>query len=99
LSASEIGSSDATRRKNDRENVRIVDLEIYNGRQNEFDTERSTALRLRMTVIEMPLPMYDGFVEKCDSSSREYALLKNSVIVRRKRMITASEFYKSPGLR
>jgi hypothetical protein len=34
-----------------------------------------------MTVIEMPLPMYDGFVEKCDSSSREYALLKNSVIV------------------
>jgi len=50
---------------------------IYNGRQNEFDTERSTPLRLRMIVIEMPLSMHDGFVEKCDPSSREYALLKN----------------------
>jgi hypothetical protein len=38
-----------------------------------------------MTVIEMPLPMYDNFVEKCDPSSREYAPLKNSVIVRRKK--------------
>jgi hypothetical protein len=34
-----------------------------------------------MTAIEMALPMYDGFVEKCDRSSCEYALLKNSVIV------------------
>lgn len=65
---------------------------IYNGRQNEFDTERSTPLRLRMTVIEMPLSMHDGFVEKCDPSSREYALLKKRSLFGAKRMVAASEF-------
>jgi hypothetical protein len=34
-------------------------------------------------IIEMPLPVYDGFVDKCDQSSREYAILKNGVIIRR----------------
>jgi hypothetical protein len=33
--------------------------------------------------IEMPLPVYDGFVDKCDQSSREYAILKNGLIIRR----------------
>jgi hypothetical protein len=26
--------------------------------------------------IEMLLPVYDGFIDKCDQSSREYAILK-----------------------
>jgi hypothetical protein len=34
-------------------------------------------------IIEMPLLVYDGFVDKCDQSSREYAILKNGLIVRR----------------
>jgi hypothetical protein len=34
-------------------------------------------------IIEMPLPVYDGFIDKCDQSSREYAILKNGVIIRR----------------
>ena len=34
-------------------------------------------------IIEMPLPVYDGFVDKCDRSSREYAILKNGLIIRR----------------
>jgi|RhiMetdeSRZDD1v2_1073273.scaffolds.fasta_scaffold264531_4 hypothetical protein len=35
------------------------------------------------TLLEMPLPVYDVFVDKCDQASRGFALLKNSVIVRR----------------
>jgi hypothetical protein len=31
----------------------------------------------------MPLPVYDGFVDKCDQASREYAILKNAILVRR----------------
>ena len=27
--------------------------------------------------------VYDGFVDKCDQSSREYAILKNGLIIRR----------------
>jgi hypothetical protein len=34
-------------------------------------------------VIEMPPPVYDDFLDKCDQSLREYAILKNGVIVRR----------------
>jgi hypothetical protein len=34
-------------------------------------------------VIEMSLPHYDRFLFRCDPGSREYALLKNGVIVRR----------------
>ena len=34
-------------------------------------------------IIEMLLPVYDGFVDKCDQSSREYAVLKNGIIIRR----------------
>jgi hypothetical protein len=34
-------------------------------------------------IIEMLLPVYDGFVDKCDQSSREYAVLKNGLIIRR----------------
>lgn len=34
-------------------------------------------------LIEMSLPRYDRFVDRCDPASREYALLKNGVIVRR----------------
>jgi hypothetical protein len=29
----------------------------------------------------MPLPVYDGFVDKCDQASREYAILKNAILV------------------
>jgi hypothetical protein len=38
---------------------------------------------LDVIVIEMPLPVYDGFIDKCDQSSPEYAILKNGLIVRR----------------
>ena len=31
----------------------------------------------------MSLVVYDGFVDKCDQSSREYAILKNGLIIRR----------------
>jgi hypothetical protein len=31
----------------------------------------------------MSLLVYDGFVDKCDTASREFAILKNGVIVRR----------------
>ena len=31
----------------------------------------------------MPLRVYDGFVDKCDQASREYAILKNAILVRR----------------
>jgi hypothetical protein len=34
-------------------------------------------------IIEMPIPVYDGFVDKCDQASREYEMLKNAFIVRR----------------
>jgi hypothetical protein len=33
-------------------------------------------------IIEMSLDHYDRFLEKCDASSREYEILKNSLIVR-----------------
>jgi hypothetical protein len=32
-------------------------------------------------IIEMSLDQYDRFLEKCDASSREYEILKNSLIV------------------
>ena len=34
-------------------------------------------------IIEMPLPVYDGFIDRCDESSPEYAILKNGLIVHR----------------
>jgi hypothetical protein len=34
-------------------------------------------------VIEMPLPRYDAFLDKCDPSSLDYAILKGGLIVRR----------------
>jgi hypothetical protein len=34
-------------------------------------------------VIEMSLPIYDGFIDRCDPASKEYAILKNSSITRR----------------
>jgi hypothetical protein len=36
-------------------------------------------------VIEMSLPNYDHFVDRCDPSSRDYAVLKNGLIVRRQK--------------
>jgi hypothetical protein len=34
-------------------------------------------------VIEMALPIFDGFLDRCDPASKEYAILKNGIIVRR----------------
>ena len=31
----------------------------------------------------LSLPMYDGFIDRCDEASREFAILKNGVIVRK----------------
>jgi hypothetical protein len=36
-----------------------------------------------MVVIEMSLPLYDGFLEKCPPECPEYETLKNGAIVRR----------------
>jgi hypothetical protein len=44
---------------------------------------RSHASTLREVNVVMPLLVYDGFVEKCDQGSREYATLKNGLIHRR----------------
>jgi hypothetical protein len=38
---------------------------------------------VQRVTIEMSLPVYEGFVEKCEKTSREYAVLKNGVIFRR----------------
>jgi hypothetical protein len=35
--------------------------------------------------IEILLPAYDAFIEQCDEASREYAILKNGLIFRRKK--------------
>ena len=40
---------------------------------------------MQRVIIEMSLPTYDGLMNKCDQSSREYAVLKNGLIVRRPR--------------
>ena len=40
---------------------------------------------MQRVTIEMLLPAYDGFVEKCEETSREYAVLKNGLIFRRKK--------------
>jgi hypothetical protein len=37
---------------------------------------------VRPVNIEMPLRVYNGFVDKCDQASREYAILKNALLVR-----------------
>ncbi|HEU0048696.1 MAG TPA: hypothetical protein VFQ43_13960 [Nitrososphaera sp.] len=37
---------------------------------------------MQVTIL-MSLVVYDGFVDKCDQSSREYAILKNGLIIRR----------------
>jgi hypothetical protein len=34
--------------------------------------------------IEMSLPAYDRFIEQCEDSSREYEVLKNGLIFRRR---------------
>jgi hypothetical protein len=31
----------------------------------------------------LSLPIYDGFIDRCDEASREFAILKNGVIIRR----------------
>ena len=31
----------------------------------------------------MSLPVFDAFIDRCDQASREFAILKNGVIVRR----------------
>jgi predicted PurR-regulated permease PerM len=36
-------------------------------------------------TAEMPLQAYDGFIEQCEENSREFAVLKNGLIFRRKK--------------
>ena len=33
-------------------------------------------------TILMPLPIFDGFVDRCDKNSREFAILRNGVMIR-----------------
>lgn len=44
--------------------------------------------------IEVPLPAYDRFVEQCDETSREYAVVKNGLIFRRKKEEYFERFVK-----
>jgi hypothetical protein len=39
---------------------------------------------MRRVSIEISLPGYDGFIGECEESSREYEVLKNGLIFRRK---------------
>jgi hypothetical protein len=49
-----------------------------------IDTLRSNDyFRAVKVVIELSLGLYDGFVDKCDPTSREYVLLKNGIVIRR----------------
>ena len=36
---------------------------------------------MEVTIL-MSLPIFDGFVDKCDKDSREFAILENGVIIR-----------------
>jgi hypothetical protein len=36
-----------------------------------------------MIIIEMSLPQYDSFLDRCDPSSRDYVVLKSGTIIRR----------------
>jgi hypothetical protein len=49
---------------------------------------------VRPVTIEILLPMYDRFVEQCDETSREYAVLKNGLIFRRKKEDHFERFVK-----
>jgi hypothetical protein len=40
---------------------------------------------MQTIVIEIPLDHYDGFVDRCDPWSRHHTILKNGIIVRRRR--------------
>jgi hypothetical protein len=33
-------------------------------------------------TILMPLPIFDGFVDKCDKDSREFAIFESGVVIR-----------------
>ena len=37
---------------------------------------------MQRVTIEMLLPAYDSFIEECEESSHEYAVLKNGLILR-----------------
>ena len=37
---------------------------------------------MKVTIL-MSLLVYEGFVDKCDATSREFAILNNGIIVRR----------------
>jgi hypothetical protein len=50
-------------------------------------TDRNRVINFRVVkvVIEMPLLSYDRFVDRCSPTGKEYALLKNGIIVRRQK--------------
>jgi hypothetical protein len=49
---------------------------------------------VQAVTIEILLPAYDHFVEQCDVTSREYAILKNGLIFRRKKENHFERFVK-----
>lgn len=49
---------------------------------------------MRRVIIETPLQAYDGFIEHCEESSREYAVLKNGLIFRREEHNHVERFVK-----
>jgi hypothetical protein len=37
---------------------------------------------MQRVSIDIPLPVYDSFIEQCEELSREYEILKNGLIFR-----------------
>jgi hypothetical protein len=66
--------------------------------RNDFYTSRTPFFykggHVQRVTIEMLLPAYDGFVEKCEETSREFAVLKNGLILRRKKDGQSERFVK-----
>jgi hypothetical protein len=49
---------------------------------------------VQLVSIEIPLPAYDSFVQQCEDSSHEYAILKNGLIFRRPKGNNFERFVK-----
>jgi hypothetical protein len=49
---------------------------------------------VKRVSIEIPLSVYDSFIEQCEESAREYEVLKNGLIFRRPKPHDFERFVK-----
>jgi hypothetical protein len=49
---------------------------------------------VKRVSIEIPLSIFDSFIEQCDESSSEYEILKNALIFRRRKGNDFERFVK-----